>query len=127
MVDKSDNVLDELVRLKIEEFNAGYRFFKLDLKRSLKSENQKCFGLTDFDKGVISLDKNMNASLARETLLHEITHVVLELCGLGGDREDDNGAVREHNNEELTILISRSFLLLMNLNPELFGIILNGK
>lgn len=119
---KEKNILDRLQEEKLE-VNAGFRTFRVDIKRVLKEEGQRCFGLTDFDKGVVSLDKDMNPQLARETVLHELTHIVLELCGLGGD--ETTGIVRETPNEELTTLVSRSLLLLMNLNPALFRI-LNG-
>ena len=119
---KEKNVLERLQEEKLE-VNAGFRTFRVDIKRVLKEEGQRCFGLTDFDNGVVSLDKDMNPQLARETLLHELTHIVLELCGLGG--EETTGIVRETQNEELTTLISRSMLLIMNLNPALFRL-LNG-
>ena len=119
---KEKNILERLQEEKLE-VNAGFRTFRVDIKRVLKEEGQRCFGLTDFDNGVVSLDKDMNPQLARETLLHELTHIVLELCGLGG--EETTGIVRETQNEELTTLISRSMLLIMNLNPALFRL-LNG-
>jgi len=122
MMSKEKNILERLQEEKLE-VNAGFRTFRVDIKRVLKEEGQRCFGLTDFDNGVVSLDKDMNPQLARETLLHELTHIVLELCGLGG--EETTGIVRETQNEELTTLISRSMLLIMNLNPALFRL-LNG-
>jgi Zn-dependent peptidase ImmA (M78 family) len=119
------SVLDQIKEEKLEVIDAGFRTFRVDIKRVLKEEGQRCFGLTDFDNGVVSLDKDMNPQLARETLLHELTHIVLELCGLGG--EETTGVVRETQNEELTTLISRSMLLLMNLNPALFKMIVRDK
>ena len=121
---KEKNILERLQEEKLE-VNAGFRTFRVDIKRVLKEEGQRCFGLTDFDNGVVSLDKDMNPQLAKETVLHELTHIVLELCGLGGD--ETTGLVRETQNEELTTLVSRSLLLLINLNPALFRILNGGK
>jgi len=121
---KEKNILERLQEEKLE-INAGFRTFRVDIKRVLKEEGQRCFGLTDFDNGVVSLDKDMNPQLAKETVLHELTHIVLELCGLGGD--ETTGLVRETQNEELTTLVSRSLLLLINLNPALFRILNGGK
>ena len=121
---KEKNILERLQEEKLE-INAGFRTFRVDIKRVLKEEGQRCFGLTDFDNGVVSLDKDMNPQLAKETVLHELTHIVLELCGLGGDETTD--IVRERTNEELTTLVSRGYLLLMNLNPRLFELIVNDK
>jgi len=124
MMSKEKNILERLQEEKLE-VNAGFRTFRVDIKRVLKEEGQRCFGLTDFDNGVVSLDKDMNPQLAKETVLHELTHIVLELCGLGGD--ETTGLVRETQNEELTTLVSRSLLLLINLNPALFRILNGGK
>ena len=123
MSEKSKTILDKIREENIETIEGGFRSFKIETKRVLKEEGQRCLGITDFDKGIISLDKDMDPQNARETLLHEMTHVALELCGLGGD--ETTGIVRETPNEELTTLVSRSLLLLMNLNPALFRI-LNG-
>ena len=119
MIEKK-SVLTRLEEEKIEFINAGWRSFRVDIRKVIKEDGQKCYGLTDFDEGVVSLARNMAPELARETLLHEITHIVLELCGLGGEN------IEGHTNEEVTTLVSRSYLLLMNLNPKLFEIILHG-
>ena len=53
-----------------------------------------------------------------------MTHIVLELSGMGG--EEGSGLVKERNNEEMTTLVSRGLMALMNLNTDLFKVILNG-
>jgi len=123
MSEKSKTILDKIREENIETIEGGFRSFKIETKRVLKEEGQRCLGITDFDKGIISLDKDMDPQNARETLLHEMTHVALELCGLGGDETTD--IVRERTNEELTTLVSRGYLLLMNLNPRLFELMLH--
>jgi Zn-dependent peptidase ImmA (M78 family) len=125
MSEKSKTILDKIKEEKIEVIDTGFCVFKIDIKKTLKENNEKCFGLTDFDRGVVSLYKDMNPQLAKETVLHELTHIVLEFCGLGGDETTD--IVKERTNEELTTLISRGYLLLMNLNPRLFGLLLNDR
>jgi hypothetical protein len=123
MSEKSKTILDKIREENIETIEGGFRSFRIETKRVLKEEGQRCLGITDFDKGIISLDKDMDPQNSRETLLHEMTHVALELCGLGGDETTD--IVRERTNEELTTLVSRGYLLLMNLNPRLFELIVN--
>lgn len=115
------NILDRLKAEGITSINAGYRTFQLDIKANIVVEDDECWGNTCFDKGVIELNKTMGHETARETLIHELTHVVLELSGLGGYNKEGIVAARE--NEEITILVSRGFLLLMNLNPELFKVL----
>ena len=123
MSEKPKTILDKIREENIETIEGGFRSFKIETKRVLKEEGQRCLGITDFDKGIISLDKDIDPQNARETLLHEMTHVALELCGLGGDETTD--IVRERTNEELTTLVSRGYLLLMNLNPRLFELMLH--
>ena len=125
MSEKPKTILDKIREENIETIEGGFRSFKIETKRVLKEEGQRCLGITDFDKGIISLDKDIDPQNARETLLHEMTHVALELCGLGGDETTD--IVRERTNEELTTLVSRGYLLLMNLNPRLFELIVNDS
>ena len=125
MSEKPKTILDKIREENIETIEGGFRSFKIETKRVLKEEGQRCLGITDFDKGIISLDKDIDPQNARETLLHEMTHVALELCGLGGDETTD--IVRERTNEELTTLVSRGYLLLMNLNPRLFELIVNDN
>ena len=125
MPNKKYNILDRLIAEKIHTIDAGYRTFRVDIKRGLKDEGQKCFGLTDFDSCVISLDKSMDPGIAKETFFHELTHIALELSGLGGG--EDGSVVRERSNEELTTQVSRGLLLLINLNPKAFEIINEGE
>ena len=121
MPTKQLNILDRLAEEGITEVLVGYRSYKLNIKRGLREASEKCYGLADFDKGVISLEKDMDHETARETLVHELTHVVLELCGSGGHEE--TGMVSAYTNEEMTTLISRGWLMLINLNQKLFEII----
>jgi Zn-dependent peptidase ImmA (M78 family) len=123
MTEKKDTFLEIIQKKNLVKINAGYRSFRLDIKRGLKEEGDKCFGVTDFDKGTITLERDMDSETARETLLHELTHIALELCGLGGEETTD--IVKEHTNEEITTRVSRSLLLLMNLNKDIFEVLLN--
>lgn len=115
------HIYNRLVQEDITTVDAGYRKFDLKFKRTLKVDNHKAFGSTDWDTGEICLVTNQAHVDARETLLHEIMHVVLENVGLGG--HETTGIVTRRTNEEMVTLISRGLLLLMNLNPKLFSII----
>lgn len=111
----------KLKAANISSINAGYRTYSLHIKKGLRQDSEKLYGLTEFDDGKITLEESMDYETAREVLLHELTHVVLELGGLGGSELDDS--VISMKNEEMTTLISRGLLMLMNLNPKLFEII----
>jgi hypothetical protein len=115
------NILNRLVEENITSVNAGYRFYTLNIKKGLRSGADICYGVTEFDKGILALESTMEHEIARETLLHELTHIVLEMVGLGGHEVTDE--VIPRTNEDMTTLISRGFLLLMNLNPKLFEVL----
>jgi len=102
-------------------FDAGWRMFKIVHVRDLKDGEEKCWGHTDFDKAIISLDNSMDVNTYKETLLHEATHVILETVGFGSD-ESITGT-----NENLTVQVSRGFLQAMRLNKELFKWLLNTE
>lgn len=118
---KSPTIIDRLQKEGITEIDAGYRKYKLIFTTAISHNGSACWGLTDFEKGTISLHKNMEHDLAKEILLHEMTHVILELGGLGGNEDDD--IVSGQTNEHITIQVSRGFMLLMRLNKQLFDII----
>jgi len=116
-----DHIYQRLHDAGIHGIDAGYRKFTFVFKRTLTYKGDKCFGLTDWDRGEIAFATTQAKDDARETLVHELMHVVLDLVGLGG--HEQTGIITRRTNEELVTLISRGLLLLMNLNPRLFSII----
>lgn len=118
---KELHIIDRIEEEGITVVHAGYRDYKLLIKKVLIEGGDKCLGVTDFHVGSVALIRTMDHETAREVLIHELTHVALELTGIGGSEDDDT--VRVHTNEELTTQVSRGFLLLMNLNPKLFSIL----
>lgn len=114
----------ELLNVTGSKINFGYRIYDLHIKSGLTSEGEKCLGLADYDNGVISLDNKQSPLTAKETIIHEMLHVLCEFCGLGGAEAD--GLVRQIPNEELVTSVSRGFLLLMELNRPLFHFLLTN-
>ena len=114
-------------------FDAGYRKFKIVVTDHLSDTGCDCWGITDFDDCIISLQSTANTETAIETILHEITHVLLEVCGFGGHEKGElgdncpEGYIPNASNEFLTLGVSRGFMSALNLNQELFKIILERK
>lgn len=121
---KPMTILDKIKEEGITQVDTGYRLYSLEIVPSIDHNGHSCWGLTDFEKGSILLQKGMDNGLATEILLHELTHVVLELGGLGGG-EEETDTVDGHTNEHITVQVSRGLLMLMRLNKRLFEII-NG-
>jgi len=117
------DIRGHMKELSINFFHGGWRSFKFSFDKDLYEEDVKCWGKTDFDQGIIHLEDSMKGDLLRETILHEITHILLETVGYG-DYDDIDEAVPLHN-ERLTVLVSRAFLQAMNLNQELFTTLLS--
>jgi hypothetical protein len=114
------NIITELISQGVDKVNAGYRKYEIKTVSGLKDETGKLWGQTDFDTCKISFEKNMDFETSLEILLHELTHVILDFCGLGSE---ENEFIRQINNEDLTTIVSRGFMMLMSLNPKLFTII----
>ena len=119
-----------LKRVDGMSFDAGYRKFKIIVKDNIVETGCECWGVTDFDECTISLRSTPDSETARETLLHEITHILLEMCGFGGHEKGElgdkypDGYIPNASNEFLTLGVSRGFMLAFNLNKDLFEIII---
>jgi len=123
-------IFQKISEAGISSLEAGWRPFSILIIKDLYQDGNKVWGSTDFDRCVISVEEDSDQETARETLLHEITHVILLTIGFGGyDKEEmgeqhPEGYIGATNNEHLTLQISRGFLQMMRLNPELFKILL---
>lgn len=99
--------------------NGGWATFEIKVTSGLKSGKHACWGICDFDTYLIQVEKKMANDVAKETILHEICHMLLEFCGLGGP---DDGEIPEQmsiTNEKITITMSRAIIMFARLNPEL--------
>jgi len=102
----------------LQTVNGGWADFSIKVTPGLQTKEDNCWGLCNFDTYEIRLEKKMEDAPARETLLHEICHILLELCGLGGGDEESEESVST-TNEKLTITMSRAMIMFARLNPEL--------
>jgi hypothetical protein len=114
------NHLYELIKSKesLQQVDVGWATFKIKIVKGLKSEKTNCWGTCDFDTYEIHIEEKMGDAPARETLLHEICHILLDLGGLGGGDEESEESVST-TNEKLTITMSRAMMMFARLNPEL--------
>ena len=118
-----------LKKKKISHFNAGWRNFEIIIKDKLRVDGDKCSGFVDFELGKIYLDAKLDAEAARETLWHEMFHVMFVNCGLGGMEylDRDYGAEEELciQNEDLTRRTSRQLITAIELNRDLVKCLMN--
>tara|TARA_R110000737_G_scaffold342841_1_gene368107 strand:+ start:1322 stop:1696 length:375 start_codon:yes stop_codon:yes gene_type:complete len=78
----------------------------------INSEGEELHGEVCFDAYVIRVNIKQSVDAIQETLLHEITHVILEQSGMGAEM------VSEMDNETKTLVISRNIVSLLRLNTE---------
>jgi hypothetical protein len=112
------HIYDILSEKKLLTVDGGWATFDIKIQKGLKSGKQNCWGTCDFDTYEIHLEQKMEDGPARETLFHEICHLLLELGGLGGGTDENEEYIWE-SNERLTITMSRVIMLFARLNPEL--------
>lgn len=123
---------DLLNKNRIYSINFGYASFYIKFIDGLNEEGETCWGVTEFDKYEIKLERTIPIYLGREVLMHEITHVVLNLVGFGGYRRDKqgndspDGYIPETTNEFLTEAITMGMTQAMRLNRDLFKVLING-
>ena len=110
-------ILEENPELKT--VNGGWADFEIKILSGLKNKGQSCWGTCDFDTYEIHIEKKMEDAPARETIFHEICHLLLETFGMGGEGEGENEEYIYASNERLTITMSRAVMMFIRLNPKL--------
>jgi len=109
--------------LDYPKINLGWDKFTFELHSNLKENGDKVDGVTKFDTKQILLEMNLEDSDAKETVLHEILHCILE--GMGLDERNFDGETMRVTNEFLVVGLSKQIKMVAKLNPGLFKLILN--
>lgn len=116
------SLINEIIKSKIDYFDAGWRKFKFNfIDKVIDREDKETvlIGYTDFDDCEIDIDKTRKEELIRETILHEITHIMLANIGLGKDFKK-----APFDEEHTVTLISRELIRSFNSNKKLFEILI---
>jgi hypothetical protein len=121
---KRNHLMQDIFEACITHVDAGWAKFELKFTHDIPCAPDECAGYTDLNTYTIYVDDRLSNEYFREVLLHEITHLMMEISGY--TNPDEN---KEFNptNEELTTNLSRSLLLLIRLNPELFKILVDTQ
>ena len=101
----------------------GWDKFSFEMHSNLKEHGDKVDGVTKFDTKQILLEMNLDDGDARETILHEILHCILE--GMGLDERNFDGETMRVTNEFLVVGLSKQIKAVAKLNPGLFKLILD--
>ena len=116
---KRSNLLEALP----SHFDVGWAQFEFKLVKGLvDDEGSKCFGLTDLDDFVISLEETMGEKVAHHTIIHECCHALVDTFGLAGPTINEEDSLTT-TNEFVTEATARAFLMFRNLNPLLWKLL----
>jgi hypothetical protein len=130
-VEDDNHIYTLIANANIEGVDSGWRKFTFHLVPNLQENGEDCHGSTDFDNYKINLDAHAKDSVARETIMHEITHVILETVGFGANIVKDGGDEKEQpvvaSNERITIQMSRGLMMFYKLNPKLAKLLMDRE
>lgn len=119
-----EHIIDLLITKKLTLLDAGYAKFTISRKKNLIIEGDKCLGSGCFDKFQIFIEEDLDFNVSKETLKHEITHIFLEVVGLGEALGDDwKPSFDKETNESLTDKMTKAFCIFAHLNQELFKLL----
>jgi hypothetical protein len=118
------HIYNKLIDKNIVSVNAGYATFEFELHSNLVHDETKVDGLTEFDTRKIKLETSLSNYDARETIIHEIYHCMLEAAGL--DEKNFDGHRMFLTNEQLVVCLSKQTMLIHRLNPGLMSLIYHG-
>ena len=123
-VKSKKHIYNKFIDKEISEVNIGWTSLKFELHADLNQNEAKVDGVTDFDSKKIKLEMSLSDSDARETIIHELYHCMLESVGLDERNFDDSRMFL--TNEQLVVSLSRQTMTLNYLNPGLFSLIYNA-
>ena len=115
------HVYNKLIDKEIGEVNLGWATFTFELHSDLQQDEQKVDGCCLWDERKIKLEMALDDIDARETIIHEIYHCMLEGAGL--DEKNFDSQRMFLTNEQLVVALSKQTMTLHHLNPKLFATI----
>lgn len=121
LVDNKNHIYNKLIDNEIFYVDLGWKKFTFELHANLKYNGDGVDGVTHLDTGLIQLEMDLDDDTAKETILHEILHCVLETLGLD-ERNFPNNTIQV-TNEQLTYSLSRGMITVGKLNPGLMELL----
>lgn len=115
------HIYNKLIDNGIHQVNLGWSTFVFEIHGDLYSDNKKVDGVTEFDSKKIKFEMSLDDLTARETIIHELFHCMLESVGL--DEYNFDSSMFSTSNEAMVVALTRQQLVLHNLNPGLYSLI----
>lgn len=100
--------------------DAGFRIFPIAFVDNLYGDQgHRLDGLTTFSPALIQVHADQTEEGIRETVIHEIFHVIAAIAGL----DPDDGEDIKIKNEDLILQFSRATMIIQRLNPILWNVL----
>jgi hypothetical protein len=115
------HIYNKFIDKEITGVDLGWAKFTFELHSDLYQDEQKVDGCCLWDEYKIKLEMNLSDSDARETIIHELYHCMLE--GAGFDEKNFDQQRMFLTNEQLVVALSKQTMTLHHLNPKLFATI----
>ena len=115
------HIYNKLSDKLINSLDLGWTSMDLELHSQLFCGESKVDGVTEFDIKKIKLEADLSDSDARETIIHEIYHCMLESVGFHENNFDASKMLL--TNEQLVIALSKQTMTLKKLNPVIFSLL----
>ena len=109
---------------EIGKLDAGWAKFPIFFKKNVRADNEDCMGYVDWDTCEIYIDDTAKEDILKETLLHEVLHVLLSTIGIKAEDEDCHIPL-SYTNEYITEQTSRGLLIISRLNLDLWKLLFN--
>lgn len=122
-VDDPKHIYSQLIDSEHHSINLGWSTFTFEVHEDLYCGEIKTDGISEFSEKKIKLEMCLDDSTARETIIHELFHCMLE--GTGMDENNFDTRTLTITNEALVVILTRQQLTLHNLNPGLYPLIFN--
>ena len=120
-IKEKKHIYNKFIDREIADVDVGWATFTFELHADLHQDDQKVDGCCVWDEYKIKLEMGLSDSDARETIIHEIYHCMLEGAGL--DEKNFDSQRMFLTNEQLVVSLSKQTVTLHNLNPKLFATI----
>ena len=120
-IKEKKHIYNKFIDREITDVNVGWATFVIELHSDLHQDDQKVDGCCVWDEYKIKLEMSLSDNDARETIIHEIYHCMLEGAGL--DEKNFDSQRMFLTNEQLVVSLSKQTITLHNLNPKPFATI----
>lgn len=118
--DEMHKLEKKIKKLNIDKIHLGWATFKLEFVNIIPHDTEEVLGETNADKRYIKILSGQTDDILKDTLLHEIIHLIHATVGL----DDDDVFINE---EQRCRLMTQGLLTLFRLNPDIKDILFHEE